>query len=47
MLKYAFLAMIATITAMPDFAAAQTKKGATAAQLSPRKGTPLSLFVRD
>ncbi len=45
MLKYAFLAMIATITAMPDFAAAQTKKGANGGPVVTSQGHPIE-FVR-
>jgi hypothetical protein len=45
MLKYAFLAMIAAITAMPDFAAAQTKKGSNGGPVVTSQGHPIE-FVR-
>lgn len=45
MLKYAFLAMIAAITAMPEFAAAQTKKGSNGGPVVTSQGHPIE-FVR-
>jgi hypothetical protein len=45
MIKYAFLALIAAITAMPDFAAAQTKKGKNGGPVVTSQGHPIE-FVR-
>lgn len=45
MIKYAFLAMIAAITAMPDLAAAQTKKGSNGGRVVTSQGHPIE-FVR-
>lgn len=45
MLKYAFLAMIAAIAAMPDFAAAQAKKGSNGGPVVTSQGHPIE-FVR-
>lgn len=45
MLKYAFLAMIAAITAMPEFAAAQTKMGGNGGPVVTSQGHPIE-FVR-
>src|SRR5215218_10580912 len=45
MLKYAFVAMIAVITATPDFAAAQTKKGSNGGPIVKSQGHPIE-FVR-
>lgn len=45
MLKYVFLAMIVAFTAMPDFAAAQTKKGSNGGPVVTSQGHPIE-FVR-
>ena len=45
MIKYAFLAMIAAIAAVPDFAAAQTKKGSNGGPVVKSQGHPIE-FVR-
>src|SRR5215217_8770124 len=45
MLKYAFVAMIAVITATPDLAAAQTKKGSNGGPIVKSQGHPIE-FVR-
>lgn len=45
MIKYAFLALIAAITAMPDFAQAQTKKGSNGGPIVTSQGHPIE-FVR-
>ncbi|WP_244608655.1 hypothetical protein [Bradyrhizobium algeriense] len=45
MRKYVFLAMIAVIAAMPDFAAAQTKKGSNGGPVVTSQGHPIE-FVR-
>lgn len=45
MIKYAFLALIAAITAMPDFAQAQTKKGKNGGPVVTSEGHPIE-FVR-
>lgn len=45
MIKYAFLALIAAITAMPDFALAQTKKGRNGGPVVTSQGHPIE-FVR-
>ncbi|MFH1346392.1 MAG: hypothetical protein ABIL01_35135 [Pseudomonadota bacterium] len=45
MIKYAFLALIAAITAMPDFAAAQAKKGRNGGPIVTSQGHPIE-FVR-
>lgn len=45
MIKYAFLAMIAAIVAMPGFAAAETKKGSNGGSVVTSQGHPIE-FVR-
>ncbi|MCK1515983.1 hypothetical protein IVB22_26175 [Bradyrhizobium sp. 190] len=45
MIKYAFLVFIAAITAMPDFAAAQTKNGKNGGPVVTSQGHPIE-FVR-
>ena len=45
MRKYVFLTMMAVIAAMPDFAAAQTKKGSNGGPVVKSQGHPIE-FVR-
>lgn len=45
MIKYAFLAMIALLTAMPNLAVAQTKKGSNGGPIVTSQGHPIE-FVR-